>query len=180
MQCIACLWKQHWSYWRNPLYTAVRLWFTTIIALIFGSIFWNLGKKTFVQMIGWSITKFLSERKSLLKIVLEMQVDEARSDECHGFNVHCNSLPRSTELLIGAADSIGRKDGLLSRESRRDVLGSALCSCTGTSARDFLMVVLHYVVYSNLASIPIGSNRAATHLGTIRNLRRDSLCNDRV
>ncbi|KAJ6934324.1 pleiotropic drug resistance protein 1-like [Populus alba x Populus x berolinensis] len=46
VQCLACLWKQHWSYWRNPSYTAVRLLFTTAIALIFGSMFWNLGSKT--------------------------------------------------------------------------------------------------------------------------------------
>lgn len=45
-QCMACLWKQHKSYWRNPSYTATRLFFTTIIALIFGTIFWDLGKKT--------------------------------------------------------------------------------------------------------------------------------------
>ncbi|KAL6556565.1 transcription factor [Orobanche gracilis] len=44
-QCIACLWKQHWSYWRNPPYTAVRFLFTTFIALIFGTMFWDLGKK---------------------------------------------------------------------------------------------------------------------------------------
>ncbi|KAK4490942.1 hypothetical protein RD792_001662 [Penstemon davidsonii] len=44
-QCIACLWKQHWSYWRNPPYTAVRLLFTTFIALMFGTIFWDLGSK---------------------------------------------------------------------------------------------------------------------------------------
>lgn len=44
-QCVACLWKQHWSYWRNPPYTAVRFLFTTIIALMFGTIFWNLGSK---------------------------------------------------------------------------------------------------------------------------------------
>ncbi|KAL5701729.1 transcription factor [Ranunculus cassubicifolius] len=44
-QCIACLWKQHWSYWRNPPYNAVRFFFTAIIALLFGSIFWNLGPK---------------------------------------------------------------------------------------------------------------------------------------
>ncbi|KAK2651448.1 hypothetical protein Ddye_011304 [Dipteronia dyeriana] len=45
-QCIACLWKQHWSYWRNPPYTAVRFLFTTFIALIFGTMFWDLGSKT--------------------------------------------------------------------------------------------------------------------------------------
>lgn len=44
-QCMACLWKQHKSYWRNPSYTATRIFFTTVIALIFGTIFWKLGKK---------------------------------------------------------------------------------------------------------------------------------------
>ncbi|KAJ1270160.1 hypothetical protein BS78_06G033400 [Paspalum vaginatum] len=44
-QCMACLWKQHKSYWRNPLYTATRIFFTTVIAFIFGTIFLNLGKK---------------------------------------------------------------------------------------------------------------------------------------
>ncbi|XP_023512684.1 pleiotropic drug resistance protein 1-like [Cucurbita pepo subsp. pepo] len=45
VQCIACLWKQHLSYWRNPSYSAVRFLFTTIIALMFGTIFWDLGSK---------------------------------------------------------------------------------------------------------------------------------------
>ncbi|XP_057454234.1 pleiotropic drug resistance protein 1-like [Lotus japonicus] len=45
VQCLACLWKQHWSYWRNPPYTAVRFFFTTFIALIFGTMFWDLGGK---------------------------------------------------------------------------------------------------------------------------------------
>ncbi|WCJ30204.1 ABC transporter G family member 39 [Euphorbia peplus] len=44
-QCMACLWKQHWSYWRNSSYSAVRLLFTIVIALLFGTIFWNLGAK---------------------------------------------------------------------------------------------------------------------------------------
>ncbi|MQM06015.1 hypothetical protein Taro_038834 [Colocasia esculenta] len=46
IQCMACLWKQHKSYWRNPSYTATRIFFTTVIAFIFGTIFWKLGKKT--------------------------------------------------------------------------------------------------------------------------------------
>ncbi|XP_043718327.1 pleiotropic drug resistance protein 1-like isoform X2 [Telopea speciosissima] len=45
-QCMVCLLKQHWSYWRNPSYTAVRLLFTTFVALMFGTIFWNLGSKS--------------------------------------------------------------------------------------------------------------------------------------
>ncbi|KAF8658462.1 hypothetical protein HU200_058914 [Digitaria exilis] len=44
-QCLACLWKQNLSYWRNPQYNAVRFFFTSIIALLFGTIFWGLGTK---------------------------------------------------------------------------------------------------------------------------------------
>ncbi|PKA64696.1 Pleiotropic drug resistance protein 1 [Apostasia shenzhenica] len=44
-QCIACLWKQHWSYWRNSTYTTVRFFLTVIIALSCGAIFWDLGGK---------------------------------------------------------------------------------------------------------------------------------------
>ncbi|XP_020588143.1 ABC transporter G family member 39-like [Phalaenopsis equestris] len=48
-QCLACFWKQYKSYWRNPSYGAIRMFFTTIIALIFGTIFWRLGSKTKTQ-----------------------------------------------------------------------------------------------------------------------------------
>ncbi|KAJ8540413.1 hypothetical protein K7X08_030332 [Anisodus acutangulus] len=44
-QCMACLWKQYLSYWRNPSYTAVRFLFTIFLALIFGTLFWDLGTK---------------------------------------------------------------------------------------------------------------------------------------
>ncbi|KAF9614059.1 hypothetical protein IFM89_014859 [Coptis chinensis] len=46
-QCMACLWKQHLSYWRDPAYTAVRIFFTIVVALMFGSIFWKQGSQTF-------------------------------------------------------------------------------------------------------------------------------------
>nr|CAD1818082.1 unnamed protein product [Ananas comosus var. bracteatus] len=45
-QCMANFWKQYWSYWRNPQYNAIRFFMTTIIGLIFGTIFWNKAKKT--------------------------------------------------------------------------------------------------------------------------------------
>ncbi|CAN6452443.1 unnamed protein product [Victoria cruziana] len=45
-QCRACLWKQYWSYWRNPEYNAIRFLLTVVIGLLFGSIFWGAGKKT--------------------------------------------------------------------------------------------------------------------------------------
>jgi hypothetical protein len=44
-QCMACLWKQNMSYWRNPPYNTVRFFFTTINALLLGTIFWDLGGK---------------------------------------------------------------------------------------------------------------------------------------
>ncbi|KAG5607591.1 hypothetical protein H5410_029083 [Solanum commersonii] len=42
---MACLWKQHLSDWRNPSYTAVRFIFTVILALVFGTLFWDLGSR---------------------------------------------------------------------------------------------------------------------------------------
>ncbi|KAK1416813.1 hypothetical protein QVD17_25930 [Tagetes erecta] len=49
VQCLASLWKQRLSYWRNPLYTAVRFAFTTFIAVIFGAMFWDLGQRKNTQ-----------------------------------------------------------------------------------------------------------------------------------
>ena len=46
---MACLWKQHLSYWRNPPYTVIRFFFSLIIALMFGTIFWRLGGKRNTQ-----------------------------------------------------------------------------------------------------------------------------------
>ncbi|CAI9273161.1 unnamed protein product [Lactuca saligna] len=45
-QCKACLWKQHWSYWRHPQYNVIRFFMTTIIGILFGVIFWDKGQKT--------------------------------------------------------------------------------------------------------------------------------------
>ncbi|KAK8921126.1 ABC transporter G family member 39 [Platanthera zijinensis] len=45
-QCVACFWKQYWSYWRNPQYNAIRFFSAVIIGLLFGTIFWGKGKKT--------------------------------------------------------------------------------------------------------------------------------------
>lgn len=44
-QWLACLWKQHLSYWRNPPYIVVRYLFTIVVALLFGTMFWGIGKK---------------------------------------------------------------------------------------------------------------------------------------
>ncbi|KAM1255654.1 hypothetical protein ACFX1Q_029901 [Malus domestica] len=48
-QCKACFWKQHWSYWRNSQYNAIRFFMTISVGVIFGIIFWNKGKKMDTQ-----------------------------------------------------------------------------------------------------------------------------------
>ncbi|XP_058111958.1 ABC transporter G family member 31-like isoform X1 [Magnolia sinica] len=49
VQFIACLWKQNLSYWRNPQYTAVRLFYTIIVSLMVGTIYWRFGSKREMQ-----------------------------------------------------------------------------------------------------------------------------------
>ncbi|OIT22805.1 pleiotropic drug resistance protein 2 [Nicotiana attenuata] len=44
-QCKACFWKQHWSYWRNSQYNAIRFFMTVIVGILFGVIFWNKGNQ---------------------------------------------------------------------------------------------------------------------------------------
>ncbi|XAR60104.1 Xenobiotic-transporting ATPase [Bertholletia excelsa] len=44
-QCKACFWKQHWSYWRNSQYNAIRFFMTIVIGVMFGVIFWQKGKQ---------------------------------------------------------------------------------------------------------------------------------------
>ncbi|KAL6334098.1 hypothetical protein AAG906_004529 [Vitis piasezkii] len=53
IQCMACLWKQRQSHWRNTSYTAVIFTFTLVISLMFGTMFWKLGNK-------WSTPRKLS------------------------------------------------------------------------------------------------------------------------
>ncbi|KAK2994423.1 hypothetical protein RJ640_009650 [Escallonia rubra] len=42
-QCKATFWKQHWSYWRNSQYNAIRIFMTIVIGVLFGIIFWGKG-----------------------------------------------------------------------------------------------------------------------------------------
>lgn len=46
VQVQACFWKQWWTYWRSPPYNMARFLFTIVAAIMFGTIFWNLGKQT--------------------------------------------------------------------------------------------------------------------------------------
>ncbi|KAL5069150.1 hypothetical protein RYX36_020037 [Vicia faba] len=44
-QCKACFWKQHWSYWRNPQYNAIRFFLSISVGVIFGLVFWKKADK---------------------------------------------------------------------------------------------------------------------------------------
>ncbi|KAF1863633.1 hypothetical protein Lal_00030702 [Lupinus albus] len=44
-QFLLCLWKQNLVYWRSPPYNAMRMFFTFVSALIFGTVFWDVGSK---------------------------------------------------------------------------------------------------------------------------------------
>ncbi|MCD7462129.1 transcription factor [Datura stramonium] len=67
-QCMACLWKQHLSYWRNPAYTAVRFIFTVFLALVFGTLFtgsWSRSQDLFNAMGSmYAATLFLGVQNS--------------------------------------------------------------------------------------------------------------------
>lgn len=45
VQLLACLWKQHLSYWRSPEYNLSRFLFMIAAAVMFGAVFWQKGKE---------------------------------------------------------------------------------------------------------------------------------------
>ncbi|TVU02581.1 hypothetical protein EJB05_51916, partial [Eragrostis curvula] len=49
VQFAICLWKQHRSYWCNPLYSAIRIFFTVAIAFMLGTIYWKTGTKIYMR-----------------------------------------------------------------------------------------------------------------------------------
>ncbi|KAL4636641.1 hypothetical protein ACB092_03G023500 [Castanea dentata] len=44
-QLKSCLWKQHLAYWRSPAYNLMRIMHTLVTTLIFGVLYWDVGKK---------------------------------------------------------------------------------------------------------------------------------------
>ncbi|GAU19334.1 hypothetical protein TSUD_336200 [Trifolium subterraneum] len=44
-QCKACLWKQHWSYWRNSQHNGLRFLFTIVASTFLGCTLFGIGSK---------------------------------------------------------------------------------------------------------------------------------------
>ena len=46
-QCVANLWKQYISYWKNQSHNALRYFMTVLNGLVFGTVFWQKGTKLY-------------------------------------------------------------------------------------------------------------------------------------
>ncbi|CAL5356655.1 unnamed protein product [Camellia sinensis] len=70
-QCLACFWKQHWSYWRNSQYNAIRFFMTIVIGIIFGVIFLGKGNKMQVYNFGiyTLVITFVHQQQDLLNLL---------------------------------------------------------------------------------------------------------------
>ncbi|CAL5391490.1 unnamed protein product [Camellia sinensis] len=70
-QCLACFWKQHWSYWRNSQYNAIRFFMTIVIGIIFGVIFLGKGSKMQVYNFGiyTLVITFVHQQQDLLNLL---------------------------------------------------------------------------------------------------------------
>ncbi|KAM7522073.1 hypothetical protein LguiA_011975 [Lonicera macranthoides] len=70
-----CLWKQNLVYWRSPPYNAVRLFFTTMSALIIGSIFWNVGSRRMYHLVSKAVLPQVILTSQQVKILEAMHED---------------------------------------------------------------------------------------------------------
>lgn len=70
-QFLKCLWKQNLVYWRSPPYNAMRIFFTIICALIFGTVFWNIGTKRYAFfIIPYAIRRSILSMKTKAKVFM--------------------------------------------------------------------------------------------------------------
>ncbi|KAF5739187.1 ABC transporter G family member 31 [Tripterygium wilfordii] len=67
-QFLICLRKQNLVYWRTPSYNLMRLTFTAISALIFGTVFWNIGSKS---PIAWTLRGIVSSQLGDVESMIE-------------------------------------------------------------------------------------------------------------
>lgn len=137
---MACLWKQWWSHWQNPAYTAVKFFFTTFTAVLLGSLSWDLGGRHELQLGAWNNTYLNVNSKSrsfirLSILIPTFQFIAKRAKICLMRWVRCSLqlFPRRSILFVGAANSMSWKGSLLQRASRwhvfRHSIGSSTSSC---------------------------------------------------
>lgn len=78
-------------------------------------------------------TLILYFKIELIRFFFHLQENKTRFIQCNGFNVHSCSLPRVTKRRFSTTSRQRRKNSLLQRTSRRNVLRHALCFRSGNS-----------------------------------------------
>ncbi|CAN6695491.1 unnamed protein product [Malus baccata var. baccata] len=76
-QCKACFWKQHWSYWRNSRYNAIRFFMTICIGVLFGVIFWGKGDKMWYYWgspVAWTIYGIFTSQVGDMKTNIDIPI----------------------------------------------------------------------------------------------------------
>lgn len=92
----------------------------------------NVSKKTQQIQDFQDETKLLTDQ---IRIFCHLQENDTGFIQCNGFNVHSCSLPRITKRRFSATSRQRRKNCLLPRTSRRNVLRHALCFRSGTKTK---------------------------------------------
>lgn len=111
VQFRACLWKLHYSYWRNTMYTAMRLLFAALVGVVFGSVFWKIGKERYVKLImlcthNYKKKKFVAHVIPKLLISSTLQKYPTKFVQCNGFNVLRSYLPWHSELVRSSTSCV--------------------------------------------------------------------------
>lgn len=88
-----CYRKQNLVYWRSPQYNVVRLFFTTVAALIFGTVFWNVGSSRYCLYFYFYLN--LSRIHYFLLITMDLQEDNQGLIYGNGISIFCMHFSRS-------------------------------------------------------------------------------------
>jgi hypothetical protein len=120
-QCMANTWKQFRSYWKNPPYNAMRYLMTILYGLVFGSVFWRMGKNVYDPTLYYDIRTYywivFHRLPSMLRIlcVPAFVVQEIRAGTAKPTWSHlcCCFLPWICKLALICTCFFYRKDSLL-------------------------------------------------------------------
>lgn len=133
VQCKANFWKQYWSYWRYTQYNAVRFLMTIGEGIMFGAIFWNKARKTYV------IKSFIIKFAFLVTIPFWGLLNKfwwqrytTRFSKSFGSHVLGCILSGCHECFNSTTSCWHWKNYLLPWKGSRDVLCIALCIRAGT------------------------------------------------
>ena len=169
-QCMANTWKQYRSYWKNPPYNAMRYLMTALYGVVFGTVFWRMGKNVYdpnysllwffiffniilfvlIVINPWVSVRLDSGFICFFRIFIQRNTagpeQSTRSHLCLYF------LPWSCKFAHSSSGFFYRKDSLLSWKGCWDVLSIVLCICYGIISISLMLSCINWpehVVLSN-------------------------------